>query len=245
MIIYPAIDLLGGKCVRLRQGDYAQATVYADDPVQVALRWRDEGAAWLHIVDLDGARTGQPAHLALVEQIAATTGLPVRLGGGLRSERDVAAALAAGATSVMLGTAALDDTFLAELVTRYGACIEVALDRRGDAVGLAGWRQDAPQTAAEWARRAADAGVRSFLVTDIRRDGMLGGANNDLVAQTRIDAGDATVSITIAGGVTSVQDIRALVRAGADGAVIGRALYDGLIDLPTALAVAAEETTPC
>lgn len=240
MIVYPAIDLFGGRCVRLRQGDYAQATVYDGDPVAVAQRWRDEGAAWLHIVDLDGARAGQPVHLALVGQIAAATGLPLRLGGGLRTRADVAAAIDAGATRVALGTAALDGDLLAELVAQYGERIEVALDRRGDAVALAGWLTDAPQSPAQWARRAADAGVRSLLVTDIRRDGMLAGGNVDLVAQTRADAGDMPLAITIAGGVTSVDDVRALVRAGADGAVIGRSLYDGRITLRDALAAAAE-----
>lgn len=245
MIIYPAIDLLDGRCVRLRQGDYAQATEFADDPVDVALRWRDEGATWLHIVDLDGARTGQPAHLALVARIAHATGLPLRLGGGLRTSTDVAAALAAGATRVALGTAALDAALLADLVARYGDHIEVALDRRGATVALDGWLTTAPQTPAQWARHAADAGVRSLLVTDIRRDGMLAGVNSDLVAQTRADAADATLRITIAGGVTSAADIRALARAGADGAVIGQALYVGRITLAAALAAAAEEDTTC
>nr|MBA3826991.1 1-(5-phosphoribosyl)-5-[(5-phosphoribosylamino)methylideneamino] imidazole-4-carboxamide isomerase [Ktedonobacterales bacterium] len=236
MIIYPAIDLLGGRCVRLRQGDYAQATVFDGDPVEVAQRWRDAGATWLHIVDLDGARVGQPVHLGVVARIAAATGLPLRLGGGLRTRADIAAASDARATRVALGTAALDVALLAELVAKYGERIEVALDRRGDAVALDGWLTDAPQTPAQWARQAVAVGVRSLLVTDIRRDGMLAGANTELVTQTRADVGQAPLAITIAGGVTTVADVRALAQAGADGAVIGQALYAGRITLAEALA---------
>ncbi len=238
--VYPAIDLLGGKCVRLLHGEYDKVTTYDGDPLEAARRWCDQGAEWLHVVDLDGARQGKPAHLELVARIVREVGLPVRLGGGLRTADDVAAAFAAGVHRVALGTAALDADLLRDLVDHWGEGIEIALDRRGDAVAVAGWQTTVQLTAREWARRAVEAGVRAFLVTDIRRDGALSGANVDLVAQTRDDAGEPDIEITIAGGVTSAEDIRRLARAGANGAVIGRALYDGRIALPDALAAAQE-----
>jgi len=242
MIIYPAIDLLDGRCVRLLQGDYSQVTTFDGDPLDTALRWRDAGASWLHIIDLSGARVGAPQHLDLVARIVAATNLPVRLGGGMRTADDVAAAFAAGLARVTLGTAALDAVLLATLTARWGDRIEVALDRRGDIPAVAGWQQTAAVTLPDWTRRATDAGVRSFLVTDIDRDGTQSGANAALVAQTRRDAGTTPIAVTVAGGVTTIDDIRALAQAGADGAVIGKALYSGRIDLALALATAKEET---
>jgi len=251
MIVYPAIDLLGGRCVRLRQGDYAQVTAYDDDPLVAARRWRDQGATWLHIVDLDGARAGRPVNLRVIERIAGDVGLPLRLGGGLRSPDDVAAAFAAGASRVALSALALEPTRLATLIARWGDRIEVALDRRGNVVALDGWRATASLSPRQWARQAAQAGARTLLVTDVTRDGALGGANPALVAQTRADAEDASIAVIIAGGVTTVDDIAALRRAGADGVVIGRALYDGRLALADALAAADApisapgETAPC
>ena len=246
MIIFPAIDLLGGKCVRLFQGAFDRATHFDADPLDAARRWRDQGATWLHIVDLDGARQGSPVHLPLVAQIARATGLPLRLGGGLRTLEDLAAARDAGVRRVAIGTAALDGAWLRQAVEHFGAqtgdpalVIEVALDRRGSEIAVEGW-QRAAGSAGDWARRAVAAGVRAFLVTDITRDGTLSGANLDLVAATRADVGDVPVAVTVAGGVTTVADLRALARAGADGAVIGRALYDGRINLAAALSAAQE-----
>jgi len=243
MIIYPAIDLMGGKCVRLLYGEFDQVTTFDADPIEAAQRWHDQGAEWLHIIDLDGARAGQPIHLPLIQQIASTIGLPIRLGGGLRTAADVAAAFAAGVTTVTLGTAALDTALLNQLVEQWGSKIEVALDRRGDKVAVSGWQQDAPGTVSQWAKVATNAGVRSFLVTDINRDGAMSGANVSLVAQTKADAGDDTIAVTIAGGVSTLTDIAALYQAGAAGAVIGRALYTGQIDLSSAIATARGETS--
>jgi phosphoribosylformimino-5-aminoimidazole carboxamide ribotide isomerase len=242
MNIYPAIDLMGEKCVRLFKGSFENVFTFDADPIDAARRWRDQGAKWLHIIDLDGAREGHPKHLELITAIIRAVDLPVRLGGGLRTREDVAAAFAAGATQVFLGTAALDERLLQDLITRWGKRIEVALDRRGEELAVDGW-QKSGGNAASWARRATQLGVRSFLVTDITRDGSLQGANIDLVAQTRAEAGDPSVGVTIAGGVTTVEDIRALIRAKASGAVIGRALYDGRISLPEAIAAAREEET--
>ena len=238
MIIYPAIDLLDGRCVRLHQGEYDQVTLFDADPLDAALRWRDHGAEWLHIIDLSGARQGHPVHLGVVARIVQATGLPVRLGGGLRTQEDIAAAIDAGVMRTTVGTAALQVDLLTALVAQWGAAIEVALDLRGDAVAVEGWRTAAPLTASHWARQAALAGVRSLLVTDIARDGTLTGANTGLVARIRNATEDASIAITIAGGVTSIADITALAQAGADGAVIGRALYTGQLSLPDALAAA-------
>lgn len=240
MRVYPAIDLLGGRCVRLLRGAYDQVTTFAADPVTVALGFRDAGATWLHIVDLDGARLGHPVHLPNVAAIAQATGLPVRLGGGLRTADDLAAALDAGATRVTVGTAALDGERLAALVARFGDRLEVALDRRGDRVAIAGWQATSEIDAAAAARLAVAAGARLFLVTDISRDGTLTGANTDLIHETRRAVAPTTIEVTIAGGVTTLDDVRALARAGADGAVIGRALYveRGRLDLAAAIAAA-------
>ncbi len=281
MIIFPAIDLLGGHCVRLYQGDFDAATHFDADPLEAARRWRDQGATWLHIIDLDGARNGHPVHLPIIAAIAREVGLPIQLGGGLRTAADVAEAFDAGIARAILGTAALNAALLAELMSQYGGLdeerpgpgasrIAVALDqhsaRQDDApsstIRVDGWQRTAGD-AATWIHRAIRAGVRSFLVTDISRDGTLAGANVDLVAATLADAqaalpaeqllhasapdGQVPIEVTIAGGVTTVDDIRALASAGAAGAVIGRALYDGRITLPMALVAARQEETdkPC
>lgn len=240
MIVFPAIDLIDGKCVRLYQGDFAQMTTFDGDPIDVAVQFKEQGAEWLHIVDLDGARSGRPVHLEFARRMIAATGLQTRYGGGLRRTEDVSAAFDAGVTQVALGTAALDTDLLGSLVTQWGDRIEVALDRKGEQVAVEGWQAMAG-SAREWAQRATALGIRKFLVTDIARDGTLSGANSDLVAQTRADAGDDTIAITIAGGVTTPDDVRRLSRAGAAGAVIGRALYDGRASLPALLAAAHEE----
>jgi phosphoribosylformimino-5-aminoimidazole carboxamide ribotide isomerase len=242
MIVYPAIDLFEGHCVRLMQGDYNQVTTFDGEPLDMAHRWKDEGAAWLHIIDLEGAREGHPVHLELVKRIADEVRLPIRLGGGLRTIDDVNAAFDAGVQTIFLGTAALDVSLLDSLLSMWGERIEVALDRRGDELAVNGW-QTAAGSVSEWTRCAVQAGVRAFLVTDIHRDGGLGGVNIDLIAQTHADAGKIPIRVAVAGGIATVNDIRSLARAGADGAVIGRALYTGSIKLADALAAAREETT--
>lgn len=246
MILYPAIDLLGGRCVRLRQGDYAQVSVFGEDPVAVARRWQAAGATWLHVVDLDGARQGQPTQLKSIAAIAAATGLPLQVGGGLRSEEDVAAAFAAGAARVILGTAAARaETVLHACLARWGERVAVSVDARGDAVTVAGWLESTTDTAADFASRMAHAGVRTLIMTDVRRDGTLAGSDSSglLTLRAALPAvALPAVALIAAGGIATLDDIRRLARAGLDGAVLGRALYEGMLDLGAALRIAAQET---
>jgi phosphoribosylformimino-5-aminoimidazole carboxamide ribotide isomerase len=236
--LLPAIDLRGGRVVRLEQGDFARATTYGDDPVLVARAFAEAGAAWVHVVDLDGARDGEPRQLELVARIVAGTHgrLRVELGGGLRSPGAVADALAAGAARVAIGTAALRDPgFAAGLVRLHGADRVVAsVDvRAGLALGE-GWRPGTPGVpAADAVRRLADEGVTTFEVTAIERDGLLEGPDLDLLRSlVALDRG----RIIASGGVATVADLLQVEAVGCAGAIVGRAIYEGRIDLVTAIA---------
>ncbi len=238
----PAIDLRGGRVVRLRQGDFARETTYSDDPVEVARRFVDAGARSLHVVDLDGARTGTPAHSPVIAAIVDTVGdrCRVEAAGGLRSEAAVAAAIESGAARAVLGTAALDDPALAgRLVATHGADrIAAAIDvRDGRAVGR-GWSTDATGIdAAEAIAHLADVGVTTFEVTAIERDGLLEGPNLGLYERlVQLGLG----SIIASGGITAVHDLRCLRDVGCTGAILGRALYEGRIDIGDAIAFAGE-----
>lgn len=243
MIVYPAIDLLGGRCVRLRQGDYARATAFDADPLDAAARWEAQGAEWLHLVDLDGARDGRPAHLAVLRQVAAATGLPIQFGGGLRTLADIAAALAAGAARVILGTAALaDPALLTTSLARWGERIAVAVDARAGRVAVDGWRTTTAEDAADFARRLAHQGVRTLIYTDVERDGTLVGGNTAALARLHEVAPE--VAWIVAGGVGTLEDVRRLAAAGAAGVVLGRALYEGALALPAALVAARDAPSP-
>lgn len=236
MILYPAIDLLGGHCVRLRQGDFAQARVFDGDPVEVARRWQDAGAIWLHVVDLDGALAGHPKHLQMLRAIAQATGLPIQTGGGLRTLEDVAAAFDAGAARVLLGTAAArDPILLATALERWAERVAVSIDSRGGQVTVAGWLEMLSESASDFARRMAGGEVRTLVLTNVERDGTLAGADTSMLATLRSELPDT--ALIAAGGIATVDDLRALVRAGLDGAVLGRSLYEGTIDLAEALRV--------
>lgn len=240
MILYPAIDLLGGHCVRLHQGDFSQAKVFDGDPVEVARRWQDAGATWLHVVDLDGALAGQPKHLEVLRAIAQATGLPIQTGGGLRTLDDIAAALDAGAARVLLGTAAaLDPELLATALERWAERIAVSVDSRGGQVTVAGWLEMVSESAADFARRMAGGEVRTLVLTNVERDGTLAGADTTILATLRADL--PNTSLIAAGGIASLEDLRTLARAGLDGAVLGRSLYEGAIDLAEALATVHQE----
>ncbi len=239
LTLYPAIDVLDGHCVRLRQGDYAQAQVFDDDPVVAARRWQEAGAEWLHVVDLNGALAGQPKHLAIVRAIAEATGLPMQVGGGLRAEADVAAAFEAGAARVILGTAAArEPDVLAACLARWGDRIAVSVDSRGGKVTVAGWLEMISETALDFARRATEAGVRTLIMTNVERDGTLAGT--DTAGLTHLRATLPEAALIAAGGIATLDDIRWLARAGMAGAVLGRALYTGALDLAEALRVARE-----
>jgi phosphoribosylformimino-5-aminoimidazole carboxamide ribotide isomerase len=236
--LLPAIDLLGGRVVRLRQGHFDQETRYADDPVAVAEAFAASGARWLHIVDLDGARAGQPAHAAVVRAIVDRMGEGVdcEVAGGLRSAAAVEAMLNAGAARVAVGTAALrDPAFAAGLVARHGAeRIVASIDvRDGLALGE-GWRTGAPGLTVEDAiGQLGDAGVTTFEVTAIERDGLLGGPDLELLRRTvKLRRG----AVIASGGVSRVEDLLQARRIGCSGAVIGRALYEGAFSLSDALA---------
>ena len=228
MILYPALDILDGRVVRLLQGDFEQRTEYAAEPVEAALAWAGAGARRLHVVDLDGARAGAPVNLAAVKLITAETALPVQLGGGLRSAEAIAAAFDAGAARVVLGTAAFaDEALLAAALANHGDRVVVSIDVRGGMVSTAGWTQTGSLGAVDAARELSARGVRSFVYTDVDRDGMLGGL--DLAAIVRVT--DAVAGeLVYSGGIGSLEDLRALAALGHPrlaGVIAGKALYEG------------------
>lgn len=242
--LLPAIDLRGGKVVRLREGDFARETVYGDVPPAVARAFADAGATWLHVVDLDGARAGRPQQAAIVMAIVAEVGsrMRIQVGGGLRDETSVETVLDSGAERVVLGTAALEEpAMVGRLVRRHGAGrIVVALDvRAGRAVGE-GWRTDAGGSpVVDALRRVTDEGVETLAVTAIARDGLLEGPDLDLLGQL---VGLGQGRIIASGGIGSTGDVLAVRQLGCVGAIVGRALYEGRLDL--AATIAALAATP-
>lgn len=241
MIIYPAIDLRGGRCVRLLEGDFARETVYGDDPVAMAGRWVADGATWLHVVDLDGARAGHPVQLDIVERICAAAGVPVQVGGGVRTQDDVARVLAAGAGRVVMGTVAVRDPGLfADACARHPGQVALGLDARDGRVRVAGWLEGEAVVAVDLAARARELGAATVIFTDIGRDGTGHGPDID---GTRAVARVAGVPVIASGGVGRLEDVAAVARLvsdGVDGVIIGRALYTGAVDLSAALALARD-----
>lgn len=242
MELLPAIDLRGGRCVRLREGRFDAETVYSDDPPAQARAWAAAGATRLHVVDLDGARTGAPAHVDTVRAIVDAISIPVQVGGGIRTAAIAAAYLDAGVDRVILGTVAVTRPQLVqELVTAHGgARIAAGIDARDGHVATHGWEDVSGTRAEDLARAMEAAGVETIIYTDIARDGMLSGAN---VEQTAALADALTTATVIAsGGVTTLDDVERLcaeAHRGISGIIIGKALYDGVLDLRAALAVAA------
>ena len=236
MEIIPAIDLRGGNCVRLYQGDYEQETVFSDNPLAVAERWQAEGGQRLHIVDLDGAHSGNPANLAAITAITQRLNIPVQVGGGIRSVATASGLFDAGAARVVVGTAAVANPDLVEeLCRRFGSeRVVVALDARDGLVAIRGWTETSEITATELARRMADLGVVRLLYTDISRDGTLEEPNYEATAQLVRDSG---LQVLSAGGVGAAAHVTKLLDTGAEAAIIGRALYTG--DITVAEAVAA------
>ena len=240
MNIYPAIDIRDGRCVRLRQGDYSQETRYADDPAEVAARFKAAGAAWLHVVDLDGAKAGRPVNHEIVARICRTTGLRVQVGGGIRTVEDARRLLGVGVARVIIGSwAAADWEGFAALCTSPGLRGNVALglDARDGRVAVHGWTADSGIAAIDLARRAEELALPAIIYTDISRDGMMAGPN---LPATRDLAAKVSVPIIHSGGVTTPADVEALCRLDIDGLIIGRALYEGTIDLADALRTARE-----
>ena len=233
MVILPAIDLKGGKCVRLRQGREDDVTVYGDDPAAQARDWRRQGGEELHVVDLDGAFAGSPRHAEVIAQIIEAFGGPVEVGGGLRSPEALAAVLEAGAVRAIIGSAALENPeFLASSVEIYGERIAVGIDARNGFVQTRGWVETSQTTAAELARAVAAMGVKTIIYTDTATDGMLGGPN--LAQMAAICDAAPTCEITASGGVSSPDDVRCLMALGRPNlraAIVGKALYDGRVTL--------------
>ncbi len=238
MEVIPAIDLRGGRCVRLHQGDFDRETVFSDDPLAMAQRWQQEGGPRLHLVDLDGAATGEPAHLAIIAAIVDALDIPVQVGGGIRSADTARAWLDAGVDRVVIGTAAVrDPAMVAEVCRNHGAGrVVVSVDARDGMVALQGWQEASEVSVLELAGQMAELGVERLLYTDIARDGMLTGPDLDTNASLVEQTG---MAILASGGVSSVEDIRNLVPTGVEGVIVGRALYTGAVSLPAALAVVA------
>lgn len=229
MLIIPAIDLKDGKCVRLYQGDYNQVTVFSDDPAEFGRRWRDEGAQYLHLVDLDGAKAGKPVNLAVVQQIMEASGLPVELGGGVRDEATVEELLKLGLDRVILGTLALRNPDLAErLCQRWGERIVIGIDARNGMVAVEGWTETSDVPATTLARELARRGAARFIYTDISRDGTLTEPNYAALQEFMAAAQRPVIA---SGGVARAEHVHRLREVGAEGVIIGKALYTGDLSL--------------
>jgi phosphoribosylformimino-5-aminoimidazole carboxamide ribotide isomerase len=240
VILYPAIDLKDGQCVRLVRGDMAQATVFNAAPADQARRFAEAGAAWLHVVDLNGAFEGRPVNAGAVEAILAASDRPVQLGGGIRSMATIEAWLVAGVARVVLGTVAVKDPALVRNACKeWPGKIALGIDARGGRVAVEGWAEVSEIEVRDMALRFEDAGAAAIVYTDIDRDGVLQGPN---VAATAALAAAVATPVIASGGVSSIADLRALaVEPGSAGAIVGRALYDGRVDLAQALAALADE----
>jgi phosphoribosylformimino-5-aminoimidazole carboxamide ribotide isomerase len=238
VILFPAIDLKGGACVRLEQGDMARATVFHRDPAAQAQAFAQQGFEYLHVVDLDGAFAGKPVNAAAVERILETTAMPLQLGGGIRDLATVEAWLRKGVSRVIIGTAAVRDPELVkEAARQFPASVAVGLDARAGKVAVEGWAQTSELSALDIAKRFEDAGVAAIVYTDIARDGLLKGLNLDAT----IALADAiAIPVIASGGLASMADVQALLEPRArklGGAIAGRALYDGRLDAAAALAL--------
>ena len=237
MILYPAIDLKDGKCVRLYKGDMEEATVFNDDPAAQALAFQNAGAEWLHLVDLNGAFAGQPLNAAPVEAILAAVSIPAQLGGGIRDMATIEMWLDKGISRVILGTVAVEDPGLVtEAAKKFPGRIAVGIDARDGKVATKGWAEETDRDVTKLAKTYEDAGIAAIIYTDINRDGAMQGPN---VEATAALAKAVSIPIIASGGVSSLDDLRALKSSGAplNGAISGRALYDGAIDLAEALTV--------
>jgi phosphoribosylformimino-5-aminoimidazole carboxamide ribotide isomerase len=239
VILYPAIDIRGGQAVRLLEGDYARETVYDADPVDAALRWAGEGAEFLHVVDLDGAKAGHPVNLAAVAAIAGACPCPIQVGGGLRDAESVAAVLRSGAERVVIGTAALrDPSFLRAMLAAHGERVVVSVDGREGKVSLAGWLESSDVDVADAVAKLGERGVERFLCTAIEVDGTMEGPA--LAELERIAVG-TEAAVLASGGVGGVADLEALATLAArvpnlEGAIVGRALYERRLTVAEAIA---------
>ena len=234
MRLYPAIDMKEGRCVRLRQGQFNEVQVYSGEPAAIAGRWESQGASYLHLVDLDGALKGRSVNADCIREIVSAVSVPTELGGGIRSLSDIEEVLRLGVTRAIIGTKAVEEPeLLKEAVLRFGAeHIAVGIDARDGMVAVRGWEQVSRVSAAELAGRMKELGVRTVIYTDISRDGMLTGPNIEATKALKETTG---LDIVASGGVSCMDDLRRLRDAGIPGAIIGKALYEGRIDLAEAV----------
>lgn len=239
MIVIPAIDLAAGKCVRLRQGDMSQQTIYCDTPANMARHWEDQGAEILHLIDLDGAMGGHSMNLAAIEAIVRAISIPIELGGGLRSVQDVQRVLDLGVTWAIMGTSALRNREAVEAaVAKFGERIIVGIDARDGRVAVSGWQETSDVAAVDLALQMQALGVGKLICTDIATDGMMTGPN---IESLRTMAEALETPIIASGGVSKLEDIvavKALEPLGVTGVITGKALYEGVLDLPKAIAAA-------
>jgi len=233
MEIIPAIDIRRGKCVRLYQGDYNRETVFDENPVTAALTWYSKGARWLHIVDLDGAVSGEPQNMDVVEEIMKESGLLIELGGGIRQEEVAEKLLRQGVSRIILGTAAIENRELVKkLCQQFGEAIAVSLDARDGKIAIRGWQKNTVVEVLQLGREMADAGASRLIYTDIKRDGTLTEPNFGMISKLLVAA---KVPVIVAGGISRLEHLRRLKELGAEGAIIGKALYTGDIDLAEAV----------
>ncbi len=234
MQLYPAIDMKNGQCVRLRQGAFADMTVYSDAPEKMALHWQEQGATFLHLVDLDGALAGRSVNEPVIRRIAQTVSIPIQIGGGIRSREAAERMLSLGIRRVIIGTKAVENPeFLKELVSEFGSeAIVAGIDARDGMAATQGWEQTSSVKALDLALLMKDYGIRHIVYTDISRDGMLSGPN---VEATRLMTVETGIDIIASGGVSGMEDLENLYREGIQGAIIGKALYENRIDLKEAV----------
>lgn len=238
MEIWPAIDLRGGKCVRLKQGDYGRETVFGEDPAAMAQHWCQQGARRMHLVDLDGARDGRPGNLESVRAILAAAKIPCELGGGIRSEETIEELLDLGLTRLVVGTLALKEPdWFRQMCMRFPGRLVLGIDARGGRVATDGWLQTSDVPAVDMARQFAESPLAAIVYTDIATDGMLTGPNVAAMAEMQAAV---SVPVVASGGVSRRDDVVRLAEAGLAGCIIGRALYEGTLTLPEALAAAGD-----
>ena len=241
MVIFPAIDIRDGKCVRLFKGDFAQETVYGDKPEEMALKWQSLGGEFLHLVDLDGARAKKPINLEVIKKIVAAVKIPVELGGGIRTMENIDEVLALGVRRVILGSVAVQNPDLVkEACAKYGDRIVVGIDATDGIVAVDGWGVSGNVEASVLAKKMAEAGVKTIIYTDISRDGTLSGCNVEATAKLAEVSG---INVVASGGVSNIEDIKALLPyadKGIEGVIVGKSIYTGSLDLQEAIRVARE-----
>jgi phosphoribosylformimino-5-aminoimidazole carboxamide ribotide isomerase len=236
MVIYPAIDVKDGRCVRLVQGRFSDVTVYSDNPVEMALKWESLGAQYLHVVDLDGARTGEPQNISVISEMAVKLGIPVQLGGGIRTIETMEIIMCKGIERVILGTSAVNEPEIVKKALKtFENNVVIGIDAKDGFVAIEGWAKTSNFTATGFAKKMEDLGAKTIIYTDISTDGTLSGPNlkamEEMVKAVNID-------VIASGGVSKLEDIKNLKEVGVSGAIIGKALYTGNIDLKQAIEIA-------